>query len=90
MRRIITSLEEDDCLIVEQDAPGVSQALLTLEAGRLPEELRLNLRGIEIERARCSNIKGEVSGKIKRYIKDALIIANEMEERMDRQSGSPF
>ncbi|KAI4475431.1 hypothetical protein M0804_014321 [Polistes exclamans] len=90
MRRIITSSEEDDCLIVEQDGPGGSQTLLTLKAGRLPEKLRSNLRGIEMERARCSNIKGEVSGKIKSYIKDALIIADEIKERIDRQSGSPF
>ncbi|KAI4473161.1 hypothetical protein M0804_015462 [Polistes exclamans] len=93
MRRIITSLEEDDCLIVEQDAPGgnvESQTLLTLEAERIPDKLRLNLRGIEMERARSSNIKGEVSGKTKRFIEDALIIAHEMEERMDRQSGFPF
>ncbi|KAI4476992.1 hypothetical protein M0804_013172 [Polistes exclamans] len=93
MRRIITSSEEDDCLIVKPDAPGgngKSKPLLTLEAGRLPDKLRSHLRGMEMERARCSNIKGEVSGKMKRNIKDALIIADEIEERLNRQSGSLF
>ncbi|XP_043494151.1 uncharacterized protein LOC122519053 [Polistes fuscatus] len=90
MRSIITSSDEDDCLIVEEDAPGRSQTPLTLEAGRLPEKLRSYLRGIEKERARCSNLKGEVSGKIKRLIRESLIIADEMEERMKKQSGSRF
>ncbi|XP_043502787.1 uncharacterized protein LOC122524541 [Polistes fuscatus] len=90
LRSIITSSDEDDCLIVEEDAPGRNQTPLTLEAGRLPEKLRAYLRGIEKERARCSNIKGEVSGRIKRLVKESLIIADVMEERMEKQSGSRF
>ncbi|KAI4472925.1 hypothetical protein M0804_015554 [Polistes exclamans] len=92
MRRIIPSSEEDDCLIIEPDAASKSggsntQPLSTLEAGRLLDRLRVHL--METEKLWCSNLKGEVSGKMERLIKEALIMADEI-ERLDRQSGSPF
>ncbi|KAI4476998.1 hypothetical protein M0804_013178 [Polistes exclamans] len=59
IRRIISSSEEENCLITESNAASKS-------GGR------------------------EVSGKMKRHIKEAVIMADEIEERLDRQSGSPF
>ncbi|KAI4475973.1 hypothetical protein M0804_013958 [Polistes exclamans] len=58
------------------------------QTGRSTKKLREFIRGAEAERARRSNIKGEVSGRMKRCLKGVLEVAGVMDERLGKQTGA--
>ncbi|KAI4490003.1 hypothetical protein M0804_004185 [Polistes exclamans] len=87
------------CVIEETDPPGTKffipgkeagsgPSLAALESRRLTVKLRDLLMGVEAERVRSSNLNGKVSGRIKRNIKGALRITEEMDARLGRSSGA--
>ncbi|XP_014614657.1 PREDICTED: uncharacterized protein LOC106792674 [Polistes canadensis] len=95
----IAPSEEEDCMIVEmvllrkefviiRKEVEISPSLSAIESGRLTVKLRELLMGVEAERARSSNLKGEVSNRIKRNIKEVLKIADEMDGRLGKLLGA--
>ncbi|KAI4476571.1 hypothetical protein M0804_013465 [Polistes exclamans] len=66
----------------------ISPSLSAIESGRLTVKLRELLMGVEAERARSSNLMGEVSNRIKRNIKGVVKIADEMDGRLGKLLGA--
>ncbi|KAI4475780.1 hypothetical protein M0804_014096 [Polistes exclamans] len=94
-----SSEEEEDCVIEETDPLGTKffipgeeagsgLSLAALESRRLTVKLRDLLMGVEAERVQSSNLNGKVSGRIKRNIKEALRITEEINARLGRSSGA--